>query len=61
MPAFPKFVYNTEGFAIDNETETVLILINNNKEKTQAQIVCHGENYYIELMPETLNTIIITK
>ena len=61
MPSFPKCMYSAEGFAIDNGNETVLVLTNTNKEKIQAQIKCYGENFYLELLPESLNTIVITK
>ena len=61
MPQFPKFVYPTEGFAVDNANEMVLVLVNNNEQKAQTQIECLGQNWYVELMPKTLSTIIIKK
>lgn len=61
MPHFPKTVHPTEGFAVVNEAETVLVLVNNNEEKTQTQIECNGQNWYIELMPKTVSTVIIEK
>ncbi|MBO5222933.1 MAG: hypothetical protein J6C23_00275 [Clostridia bacterium] len=61
MPHFPASVAPTEGFAVDNATETVLVLVNNNDKKAQTQIECLGQNWYIELMPKTLSTVIIKK
>jgi glucosylceramidase len=59
MPEFPKVIYPVEGFVVDNGTEKVIVLVNNNEQKMQTQFECVGQNWYVELMPKTLSTVII--
>ncbi|MBE5732967.1 MAG: hypothetical protein E7353_08060 [Clostridiales bacterium] len=61
MPHFPSAVHPVEGFMVDNANEIVMILVNNNDKKAQTQLECMGQNWYIELMPKTLSTVIIKK
>ena len=48
------------GIAVDNsDGKTVLLLINPDADKRQTQININGQWWYIELMPDTVSTVII--
>ena len=49
-----SFVENTDGSA-------ALMLVNPNPDKAQVQYYYSGKWYYIELLPETLTTVIFEK
>ena len=59
MSAFPKTKEPIEGFMIDRKGgEPVFVLINYNRDKTQAQLEAKGKLWYLELMPESISTIV---
>ena len=58
MSTYPKTVPVPEGVLIENEGQTVLLLTNPNTEKAQVQYFHEGSWYYIELMPDTLATVV---
>lgn len=58
MFQYPHPQLEVNGFLIDNkENGKVLILINPNNGKKQVQIKVDGIMWYIELLPETISTI----
>ncbi len=48
-----------EDFVIENENETVVVLINGEEAKKQVQVNINGTLYYIELAPDSLSKVII--
>lgn len=59
MGAFPKQIPAPQGVAVENEGQMVLLLVNSHSEKAQLQYR-HGETlYYIEMMPDTVATVIV--
>lgn len=59
MHAFPKTQGFGEGFVIENENESVVVLINGEEAKKQVQVDINGTLYYIELAPDSLSKVII--
>ncbi len=60
MVSYPKVNMYIEGFAIDNnDGKTILVLVNPNTEKRQVQAYINNTWWYIELLPESISTIII--
>ncbi len=60
MVSYPKVNMDIEGFAIDNnDGKTILVLVNPNTEKCQVQAYINNTWWYIELLPESISTIII--
>ena len=59
MATYPKQKTVPHGVMVENEGQTVLLLTNPNTEKAQVQYFHEGSWYYIELMPDTLATVII--
>ena len=52
----------TEGFLIENKTEEkVLVLVNPNQNKMQFQIRLEQKWYYVEMMPESICTIVFQR
>ncbi len=60
MFGYPKEqVRPAYGLMVENEGERVLILANGSSDKKQTQIFLDGKCYYIELLPDTLSTVIM--
>jgi len=59
MSGYPNHSEPIYGFLIKNANQTVLVLINPDGEKRQTQINIDNTNYYIELSPESISTVII--
>lgn len=59
MGNFPKSKPYPQGAIIENEGQTVLLLVNSHTEKAQVQYCHNGTWYYFELMPDTLATVIM--
>ncbi len=55
-PASPRPVF---GIMIENEGQTVLVLVNHHTDKKQVQFTVGGVCYYAELLADTISTIII--
>ncbi len=49
----------TQGFLIENDNQKVLALCNGNEIKKQTQIYLDGKWWYIELLPDSLSTVIL--
>lgn len=59
---YPKRIEAPLGFVVDNhDGKTVAVVINPNSNKHQAQLALNDTKWYIELMPESISTIIIEK
>ncbi len=59
MFPFPQTRSLIEGFMIDNGTgKPIYVLINANDEKKQTQFYAKGTWWYVELMPDTVSTIV---
>ena len=59
MFGYPKPCTPITGTAIENPDKTVLVLINPDDSKRQTQININGGWWYIELMPDSVSTVII--
>lgn len=59
MFGYPKPCTPIEGTAIKNPDKTVIILVNPDDSKRQTQINVNGNWWYIELMPDSVSTVII--
>jgi glucosylceramidase len=60
ISAYPKYAKAIEGVFVDNgDGKNILLLINPNSEKKQTQIYLNNIWWYIELMPDSISTIII--
>ena len=59
MFGYPKPCTPIEGTAIENPNNTVLVLVNPDDTKRQTQININGNWWYIELMPDSVSTVII--
>lgn len=60
IAAYPFQSKEIEGFCIDNKNgKLVFVLINPNAEKSQTQLCVNGTYWYIELIPDSISTIII--
>ena len=58
MATYPKMKGSAYGVLVENENQTVLLLMNPNSEKAQVQYRNGDDWYYIELLPDTLATVI---
>ena len=59
MYKFPKTKEPLAGFMIDRKDgKPVFVLINFNKDKVQAQLPANGKLWYLELLPESISTIV---
>ncbi len=62
MSQYPNIMKKTEGFLIENKTEEkVLVLVNPNQNKMQFQIRLEQKWYYVEMMPESICTIVFQR
>ena len=62
MGAYPKGnPRQLEGCVVENEHNEVLIFVNHGPNKAQTQYEFNGKLYYIELLPETVATLIFDK
>jgi len=59
MGNYPKSKPYPQGVLIENEGQTVLVLVNPHTDKAQVQYNHEGTWYYFELMPETVATVIM--
>lgn len=60
MFQYPNISQPISGFLADNKKNgKVLILINPNQVKKQTQVKIDGTWWYIELMPNTISTILL--
>lgn len=60
LSRYPLDIHYTEGCAVHTDDgKTVLFLVNPNKEKEQLQFFSGGQCHYIEMLPDTLATVII--
>ena len=58
--AYPKYAKPIEGVFVDNgDGKNILLFINPNSEKKQTQMYLNNIWWYIELMPDSISTIII--
>ena len=58
MGNYPKQKTAPQGVLVENEDQTVLLLVNPDKDKRQIQYLMDGTWYYLELLPETVATVI---
>ena len=58
MFTYPKVNELADGFLIDNNDQTICIMVNGDKEKKQYRIFVKDRWYYIELLPNSISTII---
>ena len=59
MSKYPKQEIAIEGCIIENpDNETVLLLVNKNEEKAQIQYIHDEKCWYIELLPDTVSTVL---
>lgn len=59
MYQYPKTAPAPQGVLVENDGQTVLLLINPHSEKAQLQYCHDGKWYYIEMMPDTVSTVIL--
>lgn len=60
MFTYPKVSAPVEGFCIDNhDGKRVFVLVNGNEEKKQVQLCLDGQWWYVELLGDTVSTVII--
>lgn len=52
--------YQTEGCLVENPDETVLILVNPGQKREQVQYEINGQWLYVEMLPNTVATVILT-
>lgn len=61
MFEYPKAKRELHGIAIDNhDGRNVLVVVNPNEGKSQTQFSVNDQNFYAELMPNSISTIIIS-
>ena len=48
-----------EGFLIDNDDSTVCVMENPDKDKKQVRFLAAGKWWYVELLPDSISTIIL--
>lgn len=60
MYAYPEQNMKIEGFCVQNGEEKVLVLINPNDTKRQAQIYVNDTWWYFELTPDSISTVTIS-
>lgn len=58
MSKYPETEIPVFGVLIVNDKEKIVIVTNPHSDKKQAQIEIDGKNYYLELMPDSISTII---
>ena len=61
MSVFPDLPKPLVGAVIENSNSTVLVLVNSHSEKAQTQYFADGKWWYIELLPNTLATVVFEK
>jgi glucosylceramidase len=61
MFEFPNTKHPLVGAVIENKDSTALVLANANSEKAQVQYFIDGKWWYIELLPDTLSTVVFQK
>lgn len=62
MGAYPKGnARQLEGAIIENKDNEVLLFVNHGPNKAQLQYEFEGKLYYIELLPETVATVVLEK
>lgn len=59
MFSFPKQTSLMEGFLIDNDDSTVCVMVNPDKDKKQVRFFAAGKWWYVELLPDSISTIIL--
>lgn len=59
MGNYPKAKPVPQGVMVENEGQTVLLLINPHSDKAQVQYCHRGSWYYFELLPDTVATVIL--
>ena len=59
MFAFPQNQGLVDGFVVENEKDTVIVLINGENAKKQVQVNIDDTLYYVELAPDSLSKVII--
>ncbi len=59
MGSYPKAKAQPQGVMVENDGQTILMLVNPHSDKCQIQY-CHGGSwYYFELLPDTVSTVIL--
>lgn len=59
MFAYPKFANEVIGTAVKNpDGKLVLLLANPNGSKVQTEVTAGGSNWYIELLPNSVSTVV---
>ncbi len=61
MSVFPKMSCPLSGAVIDNKDSTVLVIVNSNAEKAQVQYFAEDTWWYIELLPDTVATVVFER
>lgn len=61
MSVFPKNPHALVGALIRNGESDALIMVNAHSEKAQVQYFAYGKWWYIEILPNTLTTVIFEK
>lgn len=57
---FPKFTHGAEGILLDSQKgKKIALLVNPNESGMQAQLEIDGVLWYLELTPESINTVVI--
>lgn len=59
MGNYPKQKTVPHGVVVENKGQTVLLLVNPDKEKRQVQYCAKGTWYYFELLPDTVATVVM--
>lgn len=59
MSGYQKQNMKIEGFAIENSSKYVLVIINPADSKRQVQFELLGKLWYAELLPESISTIVL--
>jgi O-glycosyl hydrolase len=60
MSRFPKHSMKIEGALIENpDGKRIAVLVNPNSNGVQTQLEIGGELYYLELLPDSLSTVIV--
>lgn len=59
MFRYPKNTALMEGFLVKNKDNMVCVMVNPDSEKKQVCLTIDDQAWYVELMPETISTVII--
>ena len=59
MFKYPKSISLMDGFLIKNTDNTVCVMINPDSDKKQVCLSVDGKTWYVELMPDTISTVIL--